>query len=531
MTYDSFLTLHILADGCVETDLQRAGRFLAATGARAYNLTACSRYNESEKIIRMLHAYAPLARPLWRGYPTQDLEDSGLWKRVTPQEWVNFRIAPNVRWLKEFNVVAVTCNEVGVFGKEAERYSNWEAGCAENSRKQFDVATGMLRLSTGNPLETEHDNYDSALEAAAEFDCILTPNEYTSTRKLITDKWHVGRFEWMWKQQDKLKVKRSQVVIGEYGIARVNPDNSLDPYNGYGAESVNVDQHTQVIRHDGETYREKGVIACWFVHGKWPEGKGSFDVHTNEPLLTAVEDEAKKGNLTVTTKPVTAPLNPPYSVTPLTQNTKYTISTPSGTAGSVVNLRNAPVVTSTSDIGDVSHGTTVTALEEMVAGAEYWVKIKMESGQEGWVSRQTNKVTFTPVPIEIPPPDPVPPPVVGLPPAFLEVTPEYAMKMHGAHGRIALIMRKQAAHMLSSNVTIDQKIANLLAEKQENILGAQDLESGAQMHLEIQDHWKWVAEQTGVNYLPVNQNVVSSASEPITDVLDTVKASGLALPV
>src|SRR4051812_14562165 len=109
---NSYLTLHILADGCNEADLNRAGRFLAACGSAYYNLTTAARYNEAEKIIRLLHYQAPNARPIWRGWPSQGLEDGGIWQRVKPQEWVNFKIAPNARWLKELNVLVLPCNEV-----------------------------------------------------------------------------------------------------------------------------------------------------------------------------------------------------------------------------------------------------------------------------------------------------------------------------------------------------------------------------------------------------------------------------------
>jgi len=310
---NSFYSLHILADGCDENDINRAGRFLAACECDYYHLTAAARYNESEKIIRLLRYQAPKARPIWRGWPGAAFEDGGIWKRMRPQEWVNYRVALNWKWLQELGVLVLPCNEVGTLGSDTRLYSNWEADAIRLAYIQFDVNLAVLRLSTGNPLETEHDNYNSLLQAASEYDAVLSFNEYTSTRMEITNKWHVGRYKWAWAQQDKLGVKRSPIVIGEYGVCRVNPDNSLDPNRGYVDQNVNVNDHVSIIKRDGLTYQPDGVTVCGFTFGKWQQGGGTFDIQHNEPLLSAVEIEAKAGHLAtikqqanVVTKPLPA---------------------------------------------------------------------------------------------------------------------------------------------------------------------------------------------------------------------------------
>ena len=364
MTPNSYLTLHILADGCVDSDITRAGRFLARCGCKYYNLTTASRYGEAEKIIRLIHEQSPNARCIWRGWPSDALNDGEIWRRVTPQEWVNFRIVPNIRWIKEFGVIPLTCNEVGVTGAEARQWAQWEADCIKLAYEQFQTRIAVMRFSTGNPLESEHDNYNSVLTAAGTYNAIVSPNEYTSVSPNITDRWHVGRYRWIGAQQDKLGVKCSEIVIGEYGIAKVNADFSLDPYNGYGAIGVNTPQHIQIIKHDGITYQEDDVSACWFVFGKWPQGKGSFGVENNEDLLAKVEQAAQAGEL----NKVIAQAAKPTVVPPANKGvgTPYTIDT-------LYNLRATPASTAL-DVGDVRALESITVYKDTktVVGANTW---------------------------------------------------------------------------------------------------------------------------------------------------------------
>lgn len=379
---NGFLSLHVLADGCNESDINRAGRFLAACECEYYNLTTAARYNEAEKLIGIFKTLAPKARPIWRGWPTDALEDGGIWQRVKPQEWVNYRIVPNSRWLQAFNVVVLPCNEVGVTGAEAIRYAQWEADVIRLTHIQFGVQLAALRLSTGNPLETEHANYNAVLQAASEYNAILSPNEYTSTRMEITNRWHVGRYRWMWEQQDRLKLKRSPIVIGEYGIARVTGNNTLDPYNGYAADGVPTEQHVSVIKRDGLVYQPDGITACWFVFGRWPQGKGSFDVHTNEPLLSSIETESKAGNLT-TKKRITQTLNPVIAVPPVVIGTRYTVTTP----GAMVNMY-ADSSLSSGSMGTVPNQAVVMVVDDATVNGQVWRKIKYLA-VSGWVLMDT----------------------------------------------------------------------------------------------------------------------------------------------
>ena len=405
MTPGSFLSIHIDADGCNEADINRAGRFLAATGAAYYNLTTAARYNEAEKLIRILKAQAPKARALWRGWPNVALEDGGIWQRTMPQEWVNYRIAPNAKWLNELDVLVVTCNEVGVIGEDAKHFAQWEADSARLSFLQYAVSLAMLRYSTGTPRETEHDNYNAALQAASEFDGVLTPNEYTSTNAQITTNWHVGRYRWMWQQQDKLVVKRSPVVIGEYGIAHVNADKSLDPHKGYDGEGVNIDQHLAVIKRDGQIYQADEVTVCWFSFGHWQEGKGTFDLQSNEPLLAAVETEAKAGTLN-TSKRITQALNPVVVVTPAVYGNRYTLTLP----GALISGY-ADTSISSGSMGTVPNNAVVLFVDESVVGTVTWRKVKY-AALTTWIDMTNVKMdAYIPPPVPAQP-APIPAPLL-----------------------------------------------------------------------------------------------------------------------
>ena len=383
----SFLTLNINADGCTEPDINRAGRFLAACGCNFYNITTAARYNEAEKLIRTLHYQAPLARAIWRGWPSDDLEDGGIWKRTTPQEWVNYRIKPNRRWLNEFDVLVLPCNEVGTLGADTRTYAEWEADVIRLSDIQFEVSLAVLRLSTGNPLETEHDNYNAVLQAASEYGAVLSPNEYTSTRTEVTTNWHVGRYRWMWKQQDKLGVMRSPVVVGEWGIARVNYSDpihpSLDPYKGYADVGVNTDDHIAIVKRDGTVYQADNTPVCWFTLGKWLQGNGTFSIQNDESLLSAVEAEAKLGRLNMISNTIK-------------NGRLYTI---------VMTQENIPVyltpaVDATRVIGKLPNNASVTAGNAVRIGGDTFIQIKHSSFKgPGWILKGNSKLTET---VEVP---------------------------------------------------------------------------------------------------------------------------------
>lgn len=396
MTPNSFYTLHIYADGCTEPDINRAGRFLAASGAAFYNLTTAARYNEAEKLIRILKAQAPNARPIWRGWPSEALKDGGIWQRTMPQEWVNYRIAPNAKWLQELDVLVLPCNEVGVLGVDARHYSQWEADAIRLSFVQYAVHLAVLRLSTGNPLETEHDNYDAVLQAASEYDAVLSPNEYTSMRPEITTNWHVGRYRWMGQRQDELKVKRSPVVIGEYGIAHVKDDKTLDPNRGYAAEGISIEQHIAVIKRDGAIYQADGVSVCGFSFGKWLEGGGSFDLQNNEPLLAAIETEAKNETLNASIR-ITQALNPVVTLPPAVYGSRYSLSLP----GDIINAY-ADSSISSGSMGTIPNHAVVQFVDEEVVDGTTWRRVKYLA-MIGWID-----MTGVGMTVYVPPPDPVP---------------------------------------------------------------------------------------------------------------------------
>lgn len=359
----SFASLHILADGCNDADIRRAGEFLQRSGCRYYNLTAAARYNESEKIIRELRRMAPNAQPLWRGWDKDVLADGTIWERTQPVEWINYRIVPNLHWLKELDVIVVTTNEVGVHGERARQFATWEADCVKLAAKNHGVRLAVLRLSTGNPLETEHANYDVLLKAAGLHKAILSPNEYSSSRGEVVTPWHVGRAGWMHERQDALGVPRSQMVVGEWGIAHVNPDYSLDPYKGYAWVGTDVGEHVRVLKRDGEIYRQRGVSVCVFVFGGWKNN--SFSIHKDEPLLQAVEMAAQRGELDlmendVVTAPVIMP--PPFG------HAVLDIVKVESIPGGIRNLRKESRY-NTTDMGDVRVGDILRRYDVRVNGA------------------------------------------------------------------------------------------------------------------------------------------------------------------
>lgn len=370
---NSFLSLHILADGCNDSDINRAGEFLATCGCDYYNITTAARFNEAEKLIRQIKRIAPNAKPLWRGWPSQALEDGGIWQRTRPQEWVNYRILPNAAWLKELGVYVVTCNEVGALGIDARAWSIWEAESIRLTWEQFQVRLAVMRFSTGNPLETEHENYNDVLRAASKYRAILTPNEYTALDGNLSTNWHVNRHKWMGLQQDKLGVERSKVVIGEYALCRFDGNNKPDPNHGYDDMNVNIDQHITILKRDGVIYQANGDTACWFVAGHWQEGGGSFDVHHNEPLLLAVEAEAKAGNLDM------GLVTTPIKVKDLEYGKMYRLNMP----GKIVYAYPEKSVTY-KPLGSIPDQAVVEVGTQAMVDHESWLQIRYAVAFAGW---------------------------------------------------------------------------------------------------------------------------------------------------
>lgn len=441
----SFASLHILADGCNDADIRRAGAFLQRSGCRHYNLTAAARYNESEKIIRELRRMAPNAQPLWRGWDKDVLDDGTIWERTQPVEWINYRIVPNLHWLKELDVIVVTTNEVGVHGERARQFAVWEADCVKLAAKNHGVRLAVLRLSTGNPLETERQNYDVLLKAAALHNAILSPNEYSSSRGDVVTNWHVGRAGWMHERQDALGVPRSLMVVGEWGIAHVNPDYSLDPYKGYAWVGTDVGEHVRVLKRDGEIYRQRGVSVCVFVFGGWKNN--SFSIHKDEPLLQAVEMAAQRGELDLMEKDVV--VEKPELILPPVDVEWLDIVEVASIPGGKRNLRGAARYNA-SDVGDVNVGDRLKMYDVKVSGlvkagtsgvwqfvekldADYKV---IEAGWM-WIDDITVKVIKTrDEPAE---PNPVP----GGP--YVEVTRALAAEMAETHRRLHAAYVEMAA--------------------------------------------------------------------------------------
>lgn len=441
----SFASLHILADGCNDADIRRAGAFLQRSGCRHYNLTAAARYNESEKIIRELRRMAPNAQPLWRGWDKDVLDDGTIWERTQPVEWINYRIVPNLHWLKELDVIVVTTNEVGVHGERARQFAVWEADCVKLAAKNHGVRLAVLRLSTGNPLETERQNYDVLLKAAGLHNAILSPNEYSSSRGDVVTNWHVGRAGWMHERQDALGVPRSLMVVGEWGIAHVNPDYSLDPYKGYAWVGTDVGEHVRVLKRDGEIYRQRGVSVCVFVFGGWKNN--SFSIHKDEPLLQAVEMAAQRGELDLMEKDVV--VEKPELILPPVDVEWLDIVEVASIPGGKRNLRGAARYNA-SDVGDVNVGDRLKMYDVKVSGlvkagtsgvwqfvekldADYKV---IEAGWM-WIDDITVKVIKTrDEPAE---PNPVP----GGP--YVEVTRALAAEMAETHRRLHAAYVEMAA--------------------------------------------------------------------------------------
>lgn len=417
----SGLSFHVIYDGIAD-DPNSLRVAIATLRPRVINLVSGARKAQAFSFaIELLKKY-PNMRVIYRDWPDDGLHATDKYKLKWHSDAFGNLIVDDYsgcqRWVDDHQnfllagLTVLTDNES--VNDTMHVYAAWQAKIMDLcGAKGWKVAVG--RFAVGNPREADYARMGAMWRALAKWHPLHTfsPNEYLP-QDIKDASGMVGRYL-LGIQAAKAMTPPAwpfDVSIGEYGVVYRAPDGGLDAYAGYSDSRIawsGAKAFKYLYDQWVKWYKPYGVdvsIFCWGDDDvrKWSR----FRIDTDNGFIKALTDAHEAGEL----QPMaTAPLNPPYSVTPLTANSKYKISTPSGAAGSIVNLRNAPVVTTTSDIGDVPHGAIVTALEEMVAGAEYWVKIRLEGGQEGWVSRQANKVTFTPYtpPVVVEPEPPIPP--------------------------------------------------------------------------------------------------------------------------
>lgn len=219
-------------------------------------------------------------------------------------------------------------------------------------------------------------------------------------------------------------------------------------------------------------------------------GWDNFDYENDKVLKDETKRAAQAGELQPMVLPQTTAPRPTVPA-PANKGTATDITVEGSSSW---NLRTTPE-TNGAKVGLIVPGETLKLYMTTTQpnGGHNWYFVERANAPaaesvSGWIAYV--------LPVVQPPPVVVDPPPVGLPPAFLEVSAEYAMKMHASTLKIVENVRKEAAGILASNASIDAEIDALKARKASNILRAQDLESGAQMYTEIADNWKWIAEQT-----------------------------------
>lgn len=125
---------------------------------------------------------------------------------------------------------------------------------------------------------------------------------------------------------------------------------------------------------------EAQCIYCWGNNGD-PQWK-QFDVSEAQTFIDHWLRNA--GDPVVPQTGQLPPLEPSIAPSPaLTANTRYQIDVP----GSYVNVRDLPK-TASHIIAQVKEGEFVTALEEVKTSTDYWWKIRLANGIEGWVAHQ-----------------------------------------------------------------------------------------------------------------------------------------------
>lgn len=361
---------------------------------------------------------------------------------------------------------------------------------------QRGIALTILNFGVGHPRlinnESEWDaRFDDVLELLSKY------RQHTLGIHLYAPADTFGRLDAMIARCKRINggIRPPSTAITEFGY----DTHGGSKQNGYRTRGLTGEQYAawqlDHVRNVYSPYIRAGVVTSiatfiWGDNASW----AAFNVENDGGWRDAILTAKREGKLTFNAQ-ATTPITPNYTPVEFVAGKQYKIE-----AGAVRNLREQPSTGTTKIVGSVVGGDVVTALEQKIVGSDYWWKITITRVSivtdttvttTGWLSHDGASVKFVrePEPVDNPPP-------VGLPPAFLEVTAEYAMRMHVSTLKIVENVRKEAAGVLGSNVSIDAEIEALKAKKASNVLRAQDLETGAQMYKEIADNWKWIAEQT-----------------------------------
>jgi hypothetical protein len=194
---------------------------------------------------------------------------------------------------------------------------------------------------------------------------------------------------------------------------------------------------------------EGALLYCYgHIDPRWE----AFDLEGYSEFLAYMEAHAV----------ATQPVQPSYTIPPIVANSKYIVNVPS----EYINVRKAPVVTTTAPLATLKTGDVVIALEEMISGGEYWVHVNKDTDgviTDGWISLQQGQVrlvAYVPPVITLPPPPEPPAP-------FLEVSAQMCQNMIRAYTEQATAKQRLAtAYTLGAqdDLTMAQQWKNVLEQ-------------------------------------------------------------------
>lgn len=308
-------TWHVLLDSCENHHLDRLMKNLNIVRPHYINLTAAARYDQAPDVIRRMRATVPGIRVLWRGWKSEEWRDEGMWQKKTPLEWYNYRVAPHRAFLKEHQVILVADNESGT--ENAKGYAAWHAEVMRLLGAD-GLQLAALRTSTGTPAEDKYKDMEAAYRAMAQYDGILSPNEYESN--IVPESGgNLERYKRHWAQFDRLGLARPVTVIGEYNILRrINAAYDGPDSFGLGGRPL----ARRVLGTINAWYKPFGVWACFYSFGLWhtlgsqddedfmDEIEQYYRVNPNPPIGTGLPAEQPPDE-----QPPTVPPTPPKDET------------------------------------------------------------------------------------------------------------------------------------------------------------------------------------------------------------------------
>lgn len=265
------LTIHVVVDNLSDAALDRTLLYLMRTNQRVVNIAAGSQIDRGFGFIARVRNALPNIDIIWR-----QLEDTGIHRVMSVDEWWNQRIAPHLAFFKQYRVIIMPDNESSGDDNIIRYYVSWQLEVLKRLHAE-GLRGAMCRFATGNIQDGAHDQYPllKPLLDALNPDDYVSPNEYSNTPGKSSG-GHLKR----WENFERVAGRQLNITIGEAGIA-----NDYNPDSGYRDTLTDAAFVNQMLAEE-IWYRDGDIDRALYLRGGY--GWESFQI--SDKVLELLEE-------------------------------------------------------------------------------------------------------------------------------------------------------------------------------------------------------------------------------------------------